>query len=231
MRDIYRWMLYNNLKMNNDKTELLILHSRYRPRPSLEFVTVGHSPVSPTPSARNIGVVFDSTMNFEKHISEICKSAFFHIRNISQVRRYLSVESTRTLVNAFVTSRIDSCNSLLYGLPNYLIQRLQYALKSAARLISMSRKADHITPLLIELHWLPVEQRINFKILLFTYKIVNGLAPMYLSQLLESYVPRRDLRSADKLLFCQPSYRTKSYGSRGPFLESPEHFSGPQSHS
>ena len=99
--------------MNNDKTELLILHSRYRPRPSLEFVTVGHSPVSPSPSARNIRVVFDSTTNFEKHISEICKSGFFHIRNISQVRRYLSTESTRTLVNAFVTSRIDSCNSLL----------------------------------------------------------------------------------------------------------------------
>ena len=220
VRDIYRWMLYNNLKMN-DKTELLILHSRYRPRPSLEFVTVGHSPVSPTPSARNIGVVFDSTMNFEKHISEICKSAFFHIRNISQVRRYLSTESTRTLVNAFVTSRIDSCNSLLYGLPNYLIQRLQYALNSAARLISMSRKADHITPLLIELHWLPVEQRINFKILLFTYKIVNGLAPMYLSQLLVPYVPRRDLRSADKLLFCQPSYSTKSYGSRAFSVSAP----------
>ncbi|KAK3754683.1 hypothetical protein QZH41_015382 [Actinostola sp. cb2023] len=71
VRDIDRWMLYNNLKMNNDKTELLILHSRHRPQPSLESVTVGHSPVSPTPSARNIGVVFDSTMNFEKHITAI----------------------------------------------------------------------------------------------------------------------------------------------------------------
>ena len=118
VRDIYRWMLYNNLKMNNDKTELLILHSRYRPRPSLEFVTVGHSPVSPTPSARNIGVVFDSTMNFEKHISEICKSAFFHIRNISQVRRCLNIESNRTLVNVFL-SRIHSCNFLSYGLLSY----------------------------------------------------------------------------------------------------------------
>ena len=142
-------------------------------------MTVGHSPVSPTPSARNIGAVFDSTMNFEKHISDICKSAFFHIRNIFQARKYLTTESNRTLVNAFVMSRIDSCKSLLYGLPSYLILRLQYALNSAARLISMSCKADHITPLLIELHWLPVEQGINFKILLFTYKIINGLAPMY----------------------------------------------------
>ena len=172
--------------MNNYKTELLILHSRYCPQPLLELVTVSHSPVSPTPSAQNIGVVFGSTMNFEKHIpvSEICKSAFFHIRNISQARKYFSTESTRPLVNAFVMSRIDSCNSLLYGLPSYLIQRLQYALNSAARLISMSRKADDITLLLTELHWLPVEQRINFNILLFTYKIVNGLAPMYLSELL-----------------------------------------------
>ena len=66
----------------------------------------------------------------------------------------------------------------------------------------MSGKPDHITPLVVELYWLPVEQRINFKILLFTYNIVNGLAPMHLSELLVPYVPRRDLRSADKLLFC-----------------------------
>ena len=78
----------------------------------------------------------------------------------------------------------------------------------------MSRKADHITPSLVDLHWPPVEKSIIFKILLFTYKIFNGLAPIYLSQLLVPNVPRRDLRSADKLLFCQPSYTTKSYGFR-----------------
>lgn len=87
----------------------------------------------------------------------------------------------------------------------------------------MSRKADHITPSLIDLqlHWLPVEKRINFKILYFTYRIVNGLAPIYLSQLLVPYVPRRDLRSADKLLFCQPSYSTKSYGFRAFTVSAP----------
>ena len=183
-------------------------------QPSLESVVVGDFPVSPSQSVRNIGVVFDNTMNLDKHINDICKSAFYHIRDISQVRRYLSTESIKTLVHAFVTSRIDNCNALLYGLPSYLIQRLQYVLNSTARLISLSRKADHITPLLIDLHWLPVEQRINFKVLLFTYKIVNGLAPSYLNDLLVPYVPRRALRSADKLLLCQPSYRLKSYGFR-----------------
>ena len=159
--------------LNDGKTELLILYSKHRPQPSLESVVVADLPVVPTQSARNLGVVFDNEMNFEKHISEICKSAFFHIRNISQVRRYLSIESTKTLIHAFVTSRIDNCNALLYGLPSYLVQRLQYVLNSAARLIFLSRNANHITPLLIDLHWLPVEQRINFKIMLLTYNRIN----------------------------------------------------------
>ena len=214
VRDIDRWLLFNNLKMNSSKTELLILHSRYRPQPSLESVIVGNVPILATPSARNIGAVFDNTMNFEQHIKDICKSAFYHIKNISQVRKYLSIESTKTLVHAFVTSRIDNCNALLYGLPSYLIERLQYVLNAAARVIFLSRKADHVTPLLMDLHWLPVEQRINFKMLLFAYKIVNGLAPSYLSDLLVPYVPRRALRSGEKLLLCQPSYRLKSYGFR-----------------
>ena len=95
-----------------------------------------------------------------------------------------------------------------------LVKGIVIHLNSAARLISRSRKADHITPLLFDLHWLPVEQRINFKILLFTYKIVNGLAPSYLSDLLVPYAPIRALRSGEKLLFCQPSYRLKTYGFR-----------------
>ena len=214
VRDIHKWMVQINLMLNNGNTELLILYSKHRPQPSLETVVVMDLPVVSTQSARNLGVVFDNTMSFEKHISEICKSTFFHIRNISQVHRYLSIESTKTLIHGFVTSRIDNRNALLYGLPSYLVQRLQYVLNSAARLVFLSRKAGHITPLLIDLHWLPVEQRINFKIMLLTYKIINDLAPSYLSNLLVPYVPRRALRSADKLLLSQPSYRLKSYGFR-----------------
>jgi hypothetical protein len=107
-------------------------------------------------------------MNLEKHVSDICKNAFYHIRNISKARRFLSYDSTKTLVHAFVTSRLDSCNALLFGLPSYsrLILRLQHVLNSAARLVTLSRKAEHATPLLMELHWLPVEQRICYKIVL-----------------------------------------------------------------
>ena len=87
-----------------------------------------------------------------RHISEICKSAFYHIRNISHVRRYLNVESTEKLVHALVTSRLDNCNAVLFGLPDYLIKRLQYVLNAAARLVSLTNKYDHITPVMMQLH-------------------------------------------------------------------------------
>ena len=114
-------------------------------------------------------------------------------------------------MHAFFTSRIDSCNALLFGLPNFLIQRSQYVLNSAARVIVRSRKFDHIAPLLIELHWLPVEQRIIFKISLFTFKVINSLAPSYLSKLLEPYVLTCMLRSSSQLLLLEPKFSLKTY--------------------
>ena len=108
-------------------------------------------------------------MNFDEHIKNICRVAFHHIRDIAKIRKFLSYGTAKTLMHAFVTSRIDSCKALLFGLLNFLIQRLQHVLNSAARVITRCRKFDHDTPLMIELHWLPVEQRIIFKILLFTF--------------------------------------------------------------
>ena len=97
---------------------------------------------------------------FSKPPNDLCKTAFYHIRNISRIRPCLSIDSTKTLVHVLVMSRLDHCNSLLYGLPDYLIQRLQYVMNAAAKVITCKQKLDHVTPLLIELHWLPVRQRI-----------------------------------------------------------------------
>ena len=140
----------------------------------------------------------------ERQVSAIWKSAFFHIRNISRIRKFLTVNSTKALVHAFVTCRLDNCNSLLYGLPKYLVHRLQLAQNCAARLILCGRKHDHVTPLLKELHWLPVEQRIIFKILLLTFKALNNLCPSYISDLLEIYRPARSLRSSSRNLLVIP---------------------------
>ena len=139
----------------------------------------------------SLAQLHDSYVNFDEHIKNICRIALYYIRNIAKIRKFLSYDTAKNLMHAFFTSRIDSCNALLFGLPNFLIQRSQYVLNSAARGIPRSRKFDHITPLLIELHWLRVEQRIIFKILLFTFKVINTLAPSYLSELLDAFVPMR----------------------------------------
>ena len=147
-------------------------------------------------------------------VDSICKSAFFHLRNISRIRKYLSRTATERLIHAFVTFKLDSYNSLLYSLPKYCIQKLQSVLNAAARLLSYTSKYDHITPVLAELHWLPVEKRIIFKILLLTYKALHSQAPIYISELLVPYKPARTLRSSSVLLLKQHKYNLKNYGYR-----------------
>ena len=158
----------------------------------------------------------DDKINFEKQVPSIFKSSFYHIRNIARIRRFLSEEITKALVHAFVTCRLDNCNSLLCGLPKNQIEKLQCVQNchSAACLVVNARRHDHITPVLRDLHWLPVEQRLIFKILLFTFKALNGLAPSYLSDLVKFYVPERNLRSSFQKLLAVPFSKTKSYGDR-----------------
>ena len=103
----------------------------------------------------------------------------------------LSQKDTEILVHAFITSKLDNCNSLLYGLPQFLIDHLQAVQNCAARLITRSRKHDHITPILRQLHWLPVHSRIKYKILLLTFKALHGLAPSYITEMLQPYRPSR----------------------------------------
>lgn len=145
------------------------------------------------------------------HISKTCSSAFYYLHNIRHIRKYLSREHTEQLIHAFVISRLDYCNSLLYGVPECQIKKLQRVMNASARLIYCAPKFCHITPILRELHWLPVRARIEFKILLITFKAIKGLAPKYLSDLLEILQPSRyDLRrNSDGVLLARSTIRTK----------------------
>ena len=116
----------------------------------------------------------------------------------------------------FITSKLDSatCNSLLHGLLTSLIDCLQNVQNAAARIITRTKKYDHIKPVLKQLLWLPVNQRINYKILLLTYKVLNGQAPSYITELLEPYTPARNLRSSSKTLLKLPLVKLVNYGHR-----------------
>ena len=124
--------------------------------------------------AWNIGVIFDENISLDHHIASICKSCFFHLRNISKIRKHISVRACKTLIHAFISSKLDFCNSLLYGLSKSSLHKLQLVQNNAARVLTFSHKHEHISPILRKLHWLPKEQRIQYKILLLTCKILNN---------------------------------------------------------
>ena len=152
----------------------------------------------------------------EKQINLRTKSAYLHLRNIIKVRHLLDQDSTKSLVQAFVISRLDMCNSLLANLPKRLTRKLQRVQNSAARTIMKTKRRDHITPVLKELHWLPIVYRINFKILLFTYKCLHHRAPVYLKELISLHAPIRTLRSNESLqgTLTVPHFKKKKHGGR-----------------
>ena len=161
-----------------------------------------------------MGIILDTYLTLDKQVNKLCKCCHFHLRNISKIRKYLTKDSTEILIHALVSSKLDHCNSLLYGLPAYRIQKLQRLQNTAARIVTLSRKYDHITPVLVSLHWLPVYYRVIFKILLLVYKGIHNLAPLYISELVRAKTYSRSLRSASKKILEVKRTNTKTYGDR-----------------
>jgi len=211
-------MTHNKLKLNDDKTEALLVHSSRSFSSSVKpsSIHVGNADVLFSSSARNLGFIMSDTMSLETHITNICRSAYIAIRQISTIRQFLTIEATKTLVCALVLSRIDYANSLLAGCPKQILDKLQKVQNSAARLVLKAKKRDHVTPLLRTLHWLPVQARIEYKLSTICHNFFfSTSSPAYISDILSVYTPSRQLRSsADKHTLIIPKIRTKSYGER-----------------
>ena len=124
-RNMSIWMKNNKLKLNDDKTDLLVLTARHRPQPPIESIVVGSDLIFTSETVKNLGTVFDTSLSLEKRVTAVCNAGFYHLQNIARVRKHLSFESNQVLIHAFVTSKLDCCNSLYYGLPDFLIKKLQ----------------------------------------------------------------------------------------------------------
>ena len=177
-------MTTHKLKLNDDKTEVLLIHTNrsFSSNTKPSSILVENADISFSDSARNLGFILSSDMSLDQHITHICRSAYAALRQISAIRQYLTTEvAKKKLVCAFVLSRLDYANALLVGCPKHCLDRLQKVQNSAARLVLKAKKCDHVTPLLQTLHWLPIKARIQYKLSLLCHNFFSDSSPRILS--------------------------------------------------
>ena len=165
------WMIMHRLKLNDYKSEFVYLVSLNNNK------SIGDISIAPTSSARNIGVIFDSTFQMDAQIGKVCQACFFGLKNNCHVRSHLTLTATRQIVQTLVISRLDYCNPLVQGLPKYQLERLQRVQNAAARVIACIPRHEHISEIRMQLHWLPIQQRVSYKILLLKFLVAHGNAP------------------------------------------------------
>ncbi len=214
INSVKSWMITNRLKLNRGKTEVLHITSKFLRQSAPTDTFVVGSDVTHTSSAvRNLELTFNKHFGMTTHINNVCRTANLALCRIGQIRKYLDQSTAEKLTHTFITSRLDYCNSLLFHLSDCEIAKLQRVQNAAARMVGRVKKYHHITPVLRQLHWLPVHKRILFKILLLTYKALHRLAPSYIAELLTTYKPIRPLRSSSQHLL-KPATTSTSYGDR-----------------
>ena len=189
--DIRVWMIKNKLKINVSKTEFIVFRSPQA------VVYVGDSIIQQSSKVRDLGVIFDQFLSFDDYISSVCRSTYFHLRNIGRIRHFLSNHANAQLIHALISTRLDYCNSVLYNIPRSSILRLQRIPNQAVRILARTPRRDHITEVLIDLHWLNIKERIVYKILILTFKaFIDRTAPLYVCELIEQQKTKTNTRLA-----------------------------------
>lgn len=217
LRDVASWMKSNRLQLNSSKTEVMwCTTSRRQHLLPASALSVDGVMVDPVTSVRDLGIYIDADLSMRTHVQRTVSRCFAVLRQLRQIRRLVPPATFQTLVVVLVLSRLDYGNGVLVGLPAYLVRRLQSVLNASARMIFQLRRFDHITDALASLHWLRVPERIQYKIAVLTYKVLNGTAPRYLGPLVRvSDLPgRRCLRSASTDRLVVPSFKLSTIGSR-----------------
>lgn len=185
---------------------------------------VGDITISSVEHVRNLGAYFDSGMTMVRHVSQKCSSAYFALKQIGKLRPYLSQKACNSAVQSLVMSRMDYTSALLGGLPQIQLYRMQKLQNSAARLITKTKIRDHITPVMRKLHWLPVRSRIKYRLCSYMYKITKKLAPLYMRNDVQPYIPSRSLRSGKDKTKLQRVYGKTKFADFDYAVTGPKHW-------
>lgn len=228
--DVALWMQSNRLQLNASKTEVLwSASSRRQDQLPRVAVRIGSDSVTPVTSVRDLGIYLDSDGSTKTHVSKTVSSCFAVLRQLRSIRRSVSQQVMQSAVVSLVLPRLDYGNATLVGLPGCALDRLQSVMNAAARVIFAARKFDHITPLLRELHWLRVPQRIEFKVGVLTFRCLHGMAPPYLASQLHRVADmesRRRLRSASTSALAIPRSHHSTIGDRAFRVAAPRVWNG-----
>src|SRR5664279_3504787 len=198
--EVHHWFAANGLALNPDKSEATIIgtSAKLRTDSKIDTVVLSDVRIPVADCVKSLGVSIDSTLSFDQHVNDICKASYYHIKALRHIRQCLDVETARTVASSMVGVRLDYCNSILYGTSNSNINKLQRVQNSLARVVTGSRRYDRITPVLADLHWLKIQERVTYKIALLTFNAVTTNRPAYLSELISFHTPARELRSNSK---------------------------------
>ena len=211
---VTKWHLENCLLLNPSKTELLVTGTRQQvtkfqnataESPAFQFA--GNS-VSRSNSIRVLGVTIDQHLTFDSHVSKVVQSCNYHIRGLRHIRQLIDKDMANTLSCSIVSSRLDYCNALLYGMTQKNFNSLQRVQNSLARVVCNAPHRSPPQPLLKSLHWLPVIERVEYKLAAMTYKVLLHQEPSYLLQHIDQYKPVRTLRSSNSALLNVPPTKT-----------------------
>ena len=212
--DILSWMNSNKLLLNPSKTEFLLIGTKQQRLKFSQLTTLslGNDIIPVSSSARNLGFIFESDMSFTDQINSLSKSCHFHIRDICRIRHLLPLSAATVLTNSLVSSKLY-CNSLYNGISLANLNKIQRIQNTLARVVTNTSKFEHITPILKKLHWLSIKQRIDYKLCLLTYKMLQIQQPFYLYNSLSFPSHSLSTRSFDSSVLSIPYVRT-SLGKR-----------------
>jgi hypothetical protein len=210
------WFTRNGMLLNPDKSEVLLIARRTNAERFSQGsgVCVAGSNIAYAVQLKSLGITLDQQLSFDQHTASVVKSSNFNIRALRHIRPMLDRSVANTIACSIVSTRLDYCNSLLFGMSAKNIQKLQRIQNALARVVTGSRRRAHIKPVLRDLHWLPVAQRIEYKIALITHKVLANGQPEYLHSLMTEHKPTRHLRSEHQRLLSKPTGLTSALGSR-----------------